>query len=240
MKTFCYNLLTSIDTFCSKSLKLLQPTQGQSLIFKGNFSWPLIPSTLYLHTVFALGTWFMDSYSSSAGADFLLPWLLGAQFKVKALPNRNRWQARQPAARLLTAPGCEKVRNLSTVYCLRAESIASILWFCFLRSSSSVQLPLPQVAQGHRGHGGKAGSMGASFPRIPLISSVTLDNKNQPHPRVMIKLGIYFISFSLWGKQTNKQPSWDGNYLLPFSRWENGGSERSHNFSKITQLLRSG
>lgn len=69
----------------------------------------------------------------------------------------------------------------------------------------AVQLPLLQVAQGHGGHGGKAGSMGASFPRIPLISSVTLDNKNQPYLRVIIKLVIYFISFSLWGKQTNNK-----------------------------------
>lgn len=68
----------------------------------------------------------MDSHSSDAEADFLLPWLLGAQFKVKVLPNQNQWQALQLVARLLTAPGCEKVRDQSAVYCLKGESIASI------------------------------------------------------------------------------------------------------------------
>lgn len=68
----------------------------------------------------------MDSYSFDAEAHFLLPWLLRAQFKVKVLPNQNQWQELYLAARLLTAPGCEKVRDQSTVYCLKGKSIASI------------------------------------------------------------------------------------------------------------------
>ena len=137
MKTFCYNLLTSIDTVFSKSLKRCWSLPTASHSFSKLISpRPLIPSNLYLHTVFALGIWFMDSCSSDNEADFLLPWLLGAQFKVKVLPNQNQWQALHPAARLLAAPGCEKVRNHSAVYCLQGESIASIFWFCFLRSSS--------------------------------------------------------------------------------------------------------
>lgn len=137
MKTFCYDLLTSIDTFCSKSLKLCRSLPRDRHSFSKVISHrPLIPSNLYLHTVFALGTWFMDSHSSNAGADFLLPWLPGAQFKVKVLSNQNQRQAVHREAGLLTAPGCEKVRNQSTAYCLQGESIASIFWFCFLQSSS--------------------------------------------------------------------------------------------------------
>lgn len=137
MKTFCYNLLTSIDTFFSKSLKLCCSVSRDSRSFSKVISHrPLIPSNLYLHTVFALGIWFMDSYSSNAEAHFLLPWLLGAQFKVKVLPNQNQWQVVRLAARLLTAPGCTKVRDQSTVYCLKGESIASIFWFRFFQTSS--------------------------------------------------------------------------------------------------------
>lgn len=138
-KTFCYNLLTSIDNFFffKKSLKLCCSLCGNSHSFSKVISHrPLIPSNLYLHTVFALGTWFMDSCSFDAEADFLLPWLLGAQFKVKLLPNQNQWQALHLVARLLTAPGCEKVRDQSIVYYLKGESIASIFRFCFFRSSS--------------------------------------------------------------------------------------------------------
>lgn len=67
----------------------------------------------------------MDSSSSDAEADFLLPWLLGAQFKVKVLPNQNQWQTLLLEARLLTAPGCGKVRDQSIVYCLKGESISN-------------------------------------------------------------------------------------------------------------------
>lgn len=68
----------------------------------------------------------MDSYSFYVKADFLLPWLLGAQFKVKLLPNQNQWQALYLVARLLTALGCEKVRDQGAVYCLKGESIVPI------------------------------------------------------------------------------------------------------------------
>lgn len=162
----------------------------------------------------------MDSYSSDAEADFLLPWLLGAQFKVKVLPNQNQWQALHLAARLLTAPGCGKVRDQSTVYCLKGESILSqqLRYFDSVSSKVAVQLPLPQVAQGYGGHGRKGGSMVAVFTKIPLMRSVTLDRKNQPYHRVIcMLLQVYkvnlLISFCLQGnKQTNK--TFEGQLLF--------------------------
>jgi hypothetical protein len=44
MKIYCYNVVTSIDKFFFKVFEtVLQPIKGQSVIFKGNFSYSTYP-----------------------------------------------------------------------------------------------------------------------------------------------------------------------------------------------------
>lgn len=61
MEVFHKNLATSIYKFLKILCSHGRVCQGTVTCFQGSFLRSLMPTNLYLYTVFALGTWFMDS-----------------------------------------------------------------------------------------------------------------------------------------------------------------------------------